>query len=181
METLLSIIDKIINPVIWILAVVVLGALIYISRNLQTLKDELTNRLYGIKGSAAINPKTLALKQRDTALAKREELYPLRKKFDELCSQYLTWAQVIPIFPLLGILGTVAGLMRQVTTQDASAIYSALHLALSSTLWGLLASIVLKIVEAAVVTRNINDIETMLSDYDIKYQDAKDLRDFDGE
>ena len=82
---------------------------------------------------------------------------------------------MIPIFPLLGILGTVAGLILQVMTSDASAIYAALHLALSSTLYGLIAAIVLKIVEASIVQKHINEIDAMFSDYEIKYQDQRDL------
>ena len=176
-----KVIDVIINPVIWVGAILVLAMLIVISRKLKELKNSIIIALYGSKKTAFINPKTLALKQRDTAVSKREDLYPLRKEFNETCSKYLTWAQAIPIFPLLGILGTVAGLILQVSTQDAGAIYAALNTALSSTLWGLIAAIILKIVEAWLGLGNINEIETYLSDYDIKYQDAKDMRDFDNE
>ena len=174
-------IATIIDPLIIVFGIGVLAALIYVTVKLKELKNDLSEKFYSTSSKAILNKKTLALKRREIAPSRLEDVDELRENFNNLISKYITCAQMIPIFPLLGILGTVAGLMLQVTTQDASAIYSALHLALSSTLWGLLASIVLKIVEAAVVTRNINDIETMLSDYDIKYQDAKDLRDFDGE
>ena len=176
-----KIIDVIINPVIWVGAIVVLVAMILISKKLKGLKAEISNAIYGSKGTAFINPKTLALKQRDTAVSKREDIYPLRKEFNETCSAYLTWAQAIPIFPLLGILGTVAGLILQVSTQDAGAIYAALNTALSSTLWGLIAAIVLKVIEAWLVLGNINAIETYFSDYDMKYKDAMDMRELDKE
>ena len=160
-----KVIDVIINPVIWVGAILVLAMLIVISRKLKELKNSIIIALYGSKKTAFINPKTLALKQRDTAVSKREDLYPLRKEFNETCSKYLTWAQAIPIFPLLGILGTVAGLIAQVQAQDAAQIYASLDVALGTTFWGLVAAIILKVVEAWTVQKEINDIETIFNDY----------------
>ena len=182
MEAVAKVLDVIVNPIIWVGGVAVLVALIVISSQLKTLKNEIATNMYGSAGlSAAINRKSFALKQRNTALSKREDLYPLRNRFNEICSTYLTWAQAIPIFPLLGILGTVAGLILQVSTQDAGAIYAALNTALSTTMWGLIAAVVLKIVETAMVLKSVNEIETMFSDYDLKFEDALNLKNFDEE
>jgi len=174
-KALAQAINVIINPLIGIFAVVVLIELIYIANQLKAHAQQVSEKLFSMKSQGVKQSRALDLKQRAMAVVKREDLYPLRKQFDELTSKYATWAQMIPIFPLLGILGTVAGLILQVEAADAAAIYESLHLALSSTLYGLIAAIVLKIVETALVQKHINDIETMLSDYEIKYQDQRDL------
>lgn len=170
-------IGNIINPVIWVLGTGILIWLITISVKFKDLGKKVDDQIQGNKGRVYRDQKTLELKQRETAIAKRENSYPLRKRFDELCAEYLIAAQMIPLFPLLGILGTVSGLIAQVSTQDEAAIYSSLGLALSTTFWGLIASIVLKVVEAWLVQKGINNIETVFNDYDIKYQDAVDIRD----
>lgn len=169
-------IGNIINPVIAVFGVGILIWLISISVRLKELGKKVDDQIQGNKGRVYRDQITLELKQRETAIAKRENSYPLRKGFDELCAEYLTAAQMIPLFPLLGILGTVAGLIAQVSTEDAGAIYGSLGLALSTTFWGLIASIVLKVVEAWLVQKEINNIETVFNDYDIKYQDAEVLR-----
>ncbi len=178
---IMSTIGTILSPVIIILAVIVLIILIILSNQLKELKKKVEDQIQGNKGKVYRNQKTLDLKQRDTAIAKREDTYPLRKTFDELCAKYLTIAQMIPVFPLLGILGTVAGLIAQVQAADAAEIYASLNVALMTTFWGLIAAIVLKIVETWLVQREINDIETIFNDYDIKYQDAVDIRDSENE
>lgn len=178
---IMSTIGTILSPVIIILAVIVLIVLIVLSNQLKELKKKVEDQIQGNKGRVYRNQKTLDLKQRDTAIAKREDTYPLRKTFDELCARYLTVAQMIPVFPLLGILGTVAGLIAQVQAADAAEIYASLNVALMTTFWGLIAAIVLKIIETWLVQREINEIETIFNDYDIKYQDAVDIRDSENE
>lgn len=178
---IMSTIGTILSPVIIILAVIVLIVLIILSNQLKELKKKVEDQIQGNKGRVYRNQKTLDLKQRDTAIAKREDTYPLRKTFDELCAKYLTVAQMIPVFPLLGILGTVAGLIAQVQAADAAEIYASLNVALMTTFWGLIAAIVLKIIETWLVQREINEIETIFNDYDIKYQDAVDIRDSENE
>ena len=170
-------IGNVISPIIWIFGIVILIVLIVMSNQFKELKRKVEDHVQGNKGRVYRNQKTLDLKQRETAIAKREDTYPLRKSFDELCAKYLTVAQMIPIFPLLGILGTVAGLIAQVQAQDAAQIYASLDVALGTTFWGLVAAIILKVVEAWTVQKEINDIETIFNDYDIKYQDAVDIRD----
>ena len=110
-------IGNVISPIIWIFGIVILIVLIVMSNQFKELKRKVEDHVQGNKGRVYRNQKTLDLKQRETAIAKREDTYPLRKSFDELCAKYLTVAQMIPIFPLLGILGTVAGLIAQVQAQ----------------------------------------------------------------
>jgi len=76
--------------------------------------------------------------------------------------------QLIPIFPLLGILGTVAGLMLETKAGDIPAMLGSLDVALVTTFWGLIFAILLKIIEAVFPSRVIYDVEVMLDDFDKK-------------
>lgn len=177
-ETLVEIVDKITTPVIVAGFVIMAYLIVKLSGKLNTLKQEAAEQLLQVKGGAQINPKTLALRQRNTAIASRETSYKLRDTFNECCSHYATVSHLIPLFPLLGILGTVAGLYRQVSTMDAAMIYDALDTALSTTLWGLLAAVILKFAEALFVMKRINEIDAVFESYDIRYQDATLQKDF---
>jgi len=173
--SLVKIINIIINPIIIAGGIFVLIELIYSSSKLKNHAKTVAEKLFAMKSVGMRQSKALDLQQRALAVVRREDLYPLKKEYNELISAYATWVQMIPIFPLLGILGTVSGLIVQVQAADAAAIYESLHVALSSTLYGLIAAIILKIVEVALVQKHINMIESMFSDYEIKYQDQRDL------
>lgn len=174
-QTLAKVIDFIINPLIGAFGVLVLIELIVTANKLKDHTAEVANKLFAMKSQGVKQSRQLDLRQRAMSVSKREDLYALRKTFDELTGKYTTWAQMIPLFPLLGILGTVAGLLLQVAAADAAAIYDSLGLALSSTLYGLIAAIILKVVESTLVLRQINTLETMYADYELKYQDQRDL------
>ncbi|MCR5177593.1 MAG: MotA/TolQ/ExbB proton channel family protein, partial [Lachnospiraceae bacterium] len=83
------------------------------------------------------------------------------------------------VLPLMGILGTVAGLITEVSAQDMEAIFNSLNTALSSTLIALIFAIINKIVDAASGSRLIFDIEVIFEDYDRRFRDALDMGRFD--
>lgn len=97
-------------------------------------------------------------------------------KFNEACSYHDILAQMIPLFPLLGILGTVAGLMTMVdpsAKDNLQNLYIGMGSALSTTLYGLIAAIVLKFTDALFASRIINDVDVMIDDFDKKLELAK--------
>ena len=102
---------------------------------------------------ASITPDTIRQYERD---------------FNKDCALHNVYAQLIPIFPLMGILGTVAGLMLEANAVDLSEMMSSIDTALSSTLFGLIFAIVLKVVDAVFPSRIIEDVEVMLEDYSKK-------------
>ena len=93
------------------------------------------------------------------------------KSFNEVVSGYNACTQFIPLFPLLGILGTVSGMVSQLRAQDLEKMFGSLDTALSSTFWGLIVTIFLKIV-ATFSAKLIEDTEIILDDYDKKVDNS---------
>lgn len=94
-------------------------------------------------------------------------------EFNKKCSWHGVLVQCIPVFPLLGILGTVAGLMLQLQAEGMDAVMQSLDVALETTFWGLIFAIILKVVEAVFPARVISDVEVMLDDFDKKLNMAE--------
>lgn len=101
-------------------------------------------------------------------------------EFNKKCSWHGVLIQFIPIFPLLGILGTVAGLMLQIQSSDIAGMMASLDVALTTTLFGLIFAIVLKVIEAVFPSRVIYEVEVMLEDFDKKVSIAEMFENFKG-
>lgn len=86
------------------------------------------------------------------------ELENNREKYYKLYAGYVADSQFIPLFPLMGIFGTVLGLI--LGGLDADKLLEGLSLALVTTLVGLIASIVLKIVDPLLVGKKVNLIDS---------------------
>ncbi len=106
-----------------------------------------------------------------------KEMDPIRKKYNEHSTQYIYWAQQIPLFPLMGLLGTVIGIipgLAQVKSGEFTALYSSMSTALYTTLAGLVFSIILKIVSSK-HGRTMNAIENYFEENDRKFSQALGL------
>ncbi len=93
-----------------------------------------------------------------------------REKYNKLSSKYFAVIQLISIFPLLGLLGTIWGLIPGLQSASENMIEELsnnLSTALTSTLFGLIASIALKIF-SVFPTAITNMIEGNLEENDRK-------------
>lgn len=126
--------------------------------NVYTLNTESKEMEESEDESAAITPDTI--RKYETA-------------FNAKCSWHGVLVQCIPVFPLLGILGTVAGLMLKVQGNGIEAMMESLNTALDTTFWGLIFAILLKVMEAVFPSRIIYDVEVMLDDFDKKLSIAE--------
>ncbi|MCR5769927.1 MAG: MotA/TolQ/ExbB proton channel family protein [Butyrivibrio sp.] len=67
--------------------------------------------------------------------------------YNEVYAYYITASQFVSVFPLIGILGTVMGIVFGGTFDDIETLYQGLNTALWTTLLGLCFAIVLKIID----------------------------------
>ena len=102
-----------------------------------------------------------------------DKIRALETDFNSACAVHSVLVQFIPLFPLFGILGTVAGLMLEVQAGDITRMMQSLDKALTSTFWGLVFAIVLKTIEALFPSRIINDVDIMMDDFDKKLSIAE--------
>lgn len=96
----------------------------------------------------------------------------VRQRFNEESAKYISWVQSISLFPLLGLLGTVVGLvpgLGSLTEQNFDVLYQSLGTALSSTIVGILCAIVLKVVSNFGASTVVNEIENILVENDREY------------
>ncbi len=113
----------------------------------------------------------------ETAAITPDTIRKYETSFYNICSWHEMLVQIIPIFPLLGILGTVAGLILEMQSGDMAGMISSLDVALETTLWGLIFSIVLKGIDAVFPSRIIYDAEVLLDDHYKKLSIAELFRD----
>ena len=92
--------------------------------------------------------------------------------FNKIQLKYSVFEQCVPVFPLLGILGTVAGLIQQLGNIDE--MKAALTTSMSTTFWGLVAAILLKIIDAVFVSKTVNKMNLYFETFDQNYQMTKD-------
>lgn len=107
-------------------------------------------------------------------------------EFDAFCEQYQDdsiiisrFSMVIQLFPLFGILGTVAGLYYAMNTnqglQNAQDMYVGVRFALSSTVYGIIWAVVFKILEVYLDSHFINYIEDGIVRFKDKYNEEKGI------
>lgn len=181
MEPILQFISGYANQGIVILGIGVLSFLLWNGISLSNHKSRIEealkrrNRKYTLSGSfleenedrdAAITPDTIRKYEMD---------------FNKACSLHGVLVQLISVFPLMGILGTVAGLMLQIQSNTAEGMMASLDVALNTTFWGLIFAIVLKFIEAVFPSRVIYDVEVMLDDFDKKLSIAEMFQKFQEE
>lgn len=96
----------------------------------------------------------------------REALEKNRARFSEAYANYVTGGQLISLLPLLGIFGTVLGLILSSGTSDIAQMVAGLGTAMWTTLLGLIFSIGLKAYDAVCIGRTVNLIDARFADAD---------------
>lgn len=170
MTGVLQIIKDNINLVILLFGVV-LTALIFLNGSkLSSHKNRIDEAVTRRNRKWGINPEDGAVFDVDDedASITPDTIRQYERDFNKACAWHNVLSQLIPIFPLMGILGTVAGLMLESNAVDLEGMMASIDTALSSTLFGLIFAILLKFVDAVFPSRIIEDVEVMLDDYSKK-------------
>ena len=175
MDAILKFINDDINVIIIFVGIFVFAGLLVCAIVLTNERHMLEEMTAGKRVRTVVNPDTLAATQEHYTTVTREDTDTRRQHFNRWCSYYSVFAGLIGILPLMGILGTVAGLILNVRAQDLEAVFASLNTALSSTLLALFFAIVLKIFDSFGTSRIIFQIDTLFDDYDRRFRDAIDM------
>lgn len=92
-----------------------------------------------------------------------EALSVNKEEFYKQYAKYVSTSQMIALFPLLGILGTVGGLAFSGRFGNVEQMLSGLSMALWTTIFGLIASIILKAYDAKGPGKMVNELDAKFS------------------
>ena len=101
----------------------------------------------------------------------------IRVEYQSTEKVYSFFSLIIQLFPLLGILGTVAGLYIAIV--DEMNIYEGVKFALSSTVYGIIFAVISKIIDIILVALYVNSINQNMERYEKNYmvytEEAKNI------
>ena len=112
--------------------------------------------------------------RKEAGVVQWEDTLDYMEIFNHIRLKYSMAEQFIPIFPLLGILGTVSGLIQKLT--DIAAMSDALGTSMWTTFWGLIAAIGFKVIDAIWISSAVDDMALYFDTYEQNYQMVKDKK-----
>lgn len=168
MESLAIIIGHSINGIIIAFAIITIAGFAYVVMNITKLKTSIDEK-HKKNRSTEFTPGGI---QKTPDAYTWEETLEYKEEYNKIQLTYSIFEQFVPIFPLLGILGTVAGLIQQLDHIDQ--MRDALAVSMSTTFLGLIAAIALKIIDAILVSKNVNSMEIYFETFEQNYQMARD-------
>ena len=170
MAGVLQVVKDYINLIILLSGIVLTAFIFYNGSKLSSHKSRIDEAVSRKNKKWAVNPVDGTVMDEDDvdAAITPDTIRKYERDFNKDCALHNVFSQLIPIFPLMGILGTVAGLMLEVNSQDINGMMESVYAALSSTFFGLIFAILLKFVDAIFPSRIIEDVDVMLEDYSKK-------------
>ena len=168
----LNILEIIINVGIAAFGAWIFANLIIVYGRMKDIKERSGNAYNSTSSWARKNDKG-NLEQNTTVTFERQKHEPLRKEFNKHYITYLKYTSLISVLPLLGLLGTILGLipgLSAVKEQNFEVLYTSLSTALTSTMIGLAFSIFLKVYAARKPDQMVNAIETDFDEIDRLYE-----------
>ena len=162
-------------PVIVVLGLAIAALLIWNAFTLTGHYRQINAIMNWKNTTSMLNRSTLEMEDRSNGeKVTPDTIRELHTSFNSACSFHEVLSSLIPLFPLMGILGTVSGLIGQLsnTAGDMDALINSLQSALDSPYWGLIFAIVLKFIDSVWPSRKISETEIILEDYDKKVSNA---------
>lgn len=167
----------IVNSIIVLFGLLVFAQMNSAHKRIRDNKDEARRVYETVRGKPVVNIASGIMGESVETAFEPDRMDHFREKYNSNSTKYFAWVQWISLFPLMGLLGTVVGLipgLNAVSEGDFQTLYSSLSTALWSTLIGLICSILLKIL-ASVYSKTISDIEDYFEECDRKYNMALNL------
>lgn len=169
MNGLAVVIGQSINWIILILALITIGGFIWTVNKISKLRLKIDEDHRKQRGRVDYTPSGFT---RNPDAYTWEDTLGYLEIFNRIKIEYEVFGQLVPIFPLLGILGTVAGLIQKLS--NIGELQEALGLSLSTTFYGLIAAIILKVVDALWVSKKLNEMEVYFDTFEQNYKMARD-------
>lgn len=154
--------DMILNASIIILFLVEFVFALISGVNLHKLKNEINalNNPKIKKGRPSRKKRGEFETPRDNSISKWSDLEEFLKEYQDKMKIYTAFSLVIPLFTLLGILGTVAGLFVSMQDMEAAEnMYEGIRFALSSTVLGIICAVIYKVVDIIFSSLYISHID----------------------
>ena len=147
---------------------VVLSKLRVLQTNIDNDKKKTGGRQRFVKGMNAITT--------DPDVVQWEDTLRHIQEFNDIQVKYDMFEQFIPIFPLLGILGTVVGLVNALPefSLDSGNPFEGLATALTTTICGLVVAILLRFFDSVKVSKEVNKMGLYFDSFEQSYQMTKD-------
>ena len=158
-----------INWIILFLAVVTIGGFLWTYFKVKTLREKMDEDR---KKSGGRKEYTEGGIKMDADVYTWEDNLVYMEKFNKVLLTYSVFEQFVPLFPLFGILGTVSGLIQQLSNSEQ--LRRALETSMSTTFLGLIAAIVLKIMDALLVSKAVDERAMYFDAFEQNYQMVKD-------
>lgn len=168
------------DPISILINAVIVAALAVVIVLLGRIKKQIRENgerldvLYAGKRMARGLDKDANMQYVTSASIQAQDINKLRERYDEICVEFDTITQLVSIFPSLGILGTVIGLMCQVQAQGIDQMTDSIALALSSTCLALLITVAMKVYMAFSTSKELSSLEVKYRSYERERQDYVD-------
>ena len=178
MEALCNVLDKAINPTIYVVAIlefVLMWVSIWIMGSFRLRiwklnKKELKKSNTAKKSGRGKVEKIIELESNHNW----DEFDQFLEDYQKQGCWYSAFSPIIQIFTLLGILGTVVGLYLAMKNAQGD-MYHGVYTALSTTILGILFAVIYKVVDIVIVSAFINYIEDGINRYEKIYKvDSED-------
>ena len=160
------------DAIIVVIAIIIRFNLGKAGKKMQDVSEQVDNAYKDTTGKFKKNSKG-DLERTSVEVIERDDHEPLRKKFNAQFVEYNAHANMISVLPLLGLLGTVMGLipgLMWVKSGDFDHLYSSLSTALTSTWVGLVTSIWLKSYVSLKIGKIVNKVEIGFAEIDRLYE-----------
>lgn len=174
--------DRNLNFIIVLLGIVEIGLMIAAAYKLHLSRKEIDE----LNENPALRKVSVRRQRRHLEKDYATTLEVSWEKFDDFCSRYQKrmivyslYSLGIQVFPLLGILGTVAGLFISLQSMegipDSQQLFDGVRFALSSTILGIIAAVVFKLFDIVLNSVFVNYVDDGISRFQDNYREDRDF------